>query len=231
MSGSLAQNYARVRQAVDQACAAAGRGGSEVRLLPVSKTHPVEAIREVMASGCAQFGENRVREMVGKAEELPGASWVLVGHLQRNKVRVACSVMGELQSLDSLSLASALEEHYATAYPEDRLRVLVEVNTSGEATKGGVAGCEVMGFTRSLRDYEHLDPHGLMTVAHPNPVLAEKGFEAMADLRRQLRDRDGEGWEELSMGMSGDFEAAIAHGSTCVRIGTGIFGQRRLTRG
>jgi len=223
---SIAENLDRVRRAVADACHACGRDESEVRLLPVSKTHPVSDIEEAVAAGCAQFGENRVQEMAAKAGRLSGISWVLIGHLQRNKAGLACTVMSELQSLDSLKLAEVLDRWYETNRPERRLKVLVEVNTSGESTKSGIRPDDAVGFTRSLQAYSHLDVQGLMTVAHPDPGLARQGFSLMSDLRHCLQDRDGGGWHDLSMGMSADFPSAISHGSTCVRIGTAIFGQR-----
>jgi len=223
---SIADNLACVRQAVADACSACGRDVSEVRLLPVSKTHPVTDIDEAISAGCSRFGENRVQEMVGKASHLPGISWVLIGHLQRNKASLACTVMSELQSLDSLKLAQVLDRWYEENRPEERLKVLVEVNTSGESSKSGIPPDDVLDFTQSLQAYSHLDVQGLMTVAHPDPQLAKQGFAKMADLQHSLQDRDSGGWHELSMGMSADFSSAIAHGSTCVRIGTAIFGQR-----
>jgi len=219
-----------VRDQVRQACAAAGRDPSEVRLLPVSKTHPVSALTPLIGLGVTAFAENRVQEMAAKAEALAGSGhlvdWVMIGHLQRNKAAAACSVMSELQSLDSLDLALALERWYDRVRPEQRLPVLVEVNTSGEDSKSGIPVEEVMDFTARLHGMEHLRLRGLMTVAHPDPDLAELGFVALSNLRMALQDRDGGGWPELSMGMSGDFQRAIARGATCVRIGTAIFGAR-----
>ena len=223
---SIAANLADVRRAVASACLACGRDESEVRLLPVSKTHPVSDIGEAISAGCSQLGENRVQEMVGKASQLPRVSWVLIGHLQRNKASLACTVMSELQSLDSLTLAQVLDRWYEQNRPEERLKVLVEVNTSGESSKSGIHPDDVLDFTQSLKVYPHLDVSGLMTVAHPDPALAAAGFAQMSDLQHRLQDRDCGGWHELSMGMSADFPSAISHGSTCVRIGTAIFGQR-----
>ena len=223
---TVAENLAAVRRAVADACHACGRDESDVRLLPVSKTHPTSDISEAMASGCIEFGENRVQEMVGKASELTGVSWVLIGHLQRNKAGLACTVMSELQSLDSLKLAAVLDRWYEENRPDQRLKVLVEVNTSGEQTKSGIHPDDVLSFTASLQSYSRLDVCGLMTVAHPDPELADVGFALMSNLQRRLQDRDNGGWHDLSMGMSADFPSAISHGSTCVRIGTAIFGQR-----
>jgi len=226
----IASNLARVRRGVADACTAAGRDESDVRLLPVSKTHPVEDIGEVISAGCTEFGENRVQEMAAKAGQLSGVSWVLIGHLQRNKAALACTVMSELQSLDSLKLAAVLDRWYEENRPDEQLKVLVEVNTSGEPSKSGVHPDSVLDFTASLRSYPHLDVQGLMTVAHPDPQLADAGFAMMSSLQNRLQDRDGHGWHELSMGMSADFVSAIAHGSTCVRIGTAIFGQREVNQ-
>jgi pyridoxal phosphate enzyme (YggS family) len=179
-----------------------------------------------MEVGWTTFGENRVQDMVVKAAEFPGASWEMIGHLQRNKAQLACSVMTKLHSLDSLELAEKLESILALNQPQRLLDVLVEVNTSEESTKHGIPGDQVLDFAAQLRRSPHLRPCGLMTVAHPDPRRAEAGFRLLASLRHQLMERDHGGWEELSMGMSSDLELAIAHGSTCVRLGTAIFGSR-----
>ena len=222
----LAENFAEVRSGVARACLDVGRDPGTVRLLPVSKGQAVEVLRGAVELGCERLGENRVQEMAAKAGQLPGVEWVLIGGLQLNKVAKACALAGEIQSLDRLELAAALERWFALNRPDSRLPVLVEVNTSGEATKAGLPADQVMDFTLALRAYRHLDVRGLMTVAHPDRGLAEHCFQKLADLRQRLRDRDGQGWDELSMGMSGDYPAAIAHGSTCVRIGTALFGVR-----
>ena len=222
----LAGRFADVRAAVGRACAAVGRDPGAVRLLPVSKGRPVAVLRDAVGLGCAALAENRVQEMAAKAAELPGVEWVLIGQLQLNKVAKACALAREIQSLDRLELAQAIDRWYSRHRLEGRLPVLVEVNASGESTKAGLPADQVMGFTRALRAYRHLDVRGLMTVAHPDPGLADGCFRQLAELRERLRDRDGQGWDELSMGMSGDFAAAIAHGSTCVRIGTALFGER-----
>ena len=223
----LADRLARLEAAISRACDEAGRDRATVRLLPVSKAHSSQRIEAAIKLGYRQFGENRVQELVAKAKVLPSAlSWVLIGHLQRNKVGPACAVIDELQSLDSLALAQTLQWHLALRSPKRRLVVLIEVNTSGEATKSGLAPDQVLDFTTALKAFPALDPRGLMTVAHPDPALAEAGFAELAKLRRQLQDRDGGGWAELSMGMTGDFAAAIRHGSTCIRIGSAIFGPR-----
>lgn len=224
---TVVQNYRRVREVINEACQLVGRDPSEVAILPVSKTQPVTMIEPLIKLGCLSFGENRVQEMAAKAGELDGkVSWILIGHLQRNKVALAASVMSQLQSLDSLRLALAIQRHFDSAGIERRLPVLVEVNTSNQATKTGLPPDQVIYFTSQLSSFDHLQPCGLMTVAHTDPEMAQVGFATLANLLSQLQDRDGGGWAELSMGMSGDYKAAIQHGSTCVRIGTAIFGMR-----
>jgi pyridoxal phosphate enzyme (YggS family) len=226
---AIAQRVQRVEAGIAAACRRAGRAPSEVRLLPISKTQPVSALRAALAAGCHQFGENRVQELVAKAQALadqPDLRWVLVGHLQTNKARAAVQVVAEIQSLDSLKLAAALQRQCESAGRV--LDVLVEVNTSQEASKFGVEPAAVPDFTARLSAYDRLRPRGLMTVAlpSPDPLEVARCFEQLADLKRRLRDRDGGGWHELSMGMSQDYKVAIEHGSTCVRVGTAIFGAR-----
>lgn len=225
-SSSLASQVKAVRARIDAACTQARRDPGSVRLLPVSKTHSASLVVEAVAAGCRQFGENRVGELVAKAEEVStlGIEWVLIGHLQRNKASAVAHRIVELQSLDSLKLARVLQQELDKS--DSTLRVFIEVNSSGEDSKYGLLPDDVGEFSKALRVYDRLVPVGLMTVAHPDPVLAEQGFSLMQVLQARLRNRDGGGWNELSMGMSGDFEKAIAHGSTCVRVGTAIFGSR-----
>ena len=225
---TVAERFQLVGREIDRACADAGRDPAGVRLLPVTKTQPLAVIRQAIDVGWRRFGENRVQELSAKASALlddPSVEWELIGQLQRNKVAGALERIVRLQSLDSERLAQALESRLA-AQPERRLAVLVEVNTSGEATKAGLPPSEVLAFTRALRAYPHLEVEGLMTVADRDPQRAEAGFALMAELQDRLRQRDGGGWAELSMGMSADYQAAIAWGSTCLRLGTALFGPR-----
>jgi len=218
-----------VRAEIAAACAEAGRDPDEVRLLAVTKTRPAQTVRDAYATGCRWFGENRLQELRDKAAELSDLgdlSWSVIGHVQRNKAAVVVDLAAELQSLDSLDLAADLDRRLeAAGRPLD---VLVQVNTSGETTKSGLAPAEVDDFTLALRNYPRLVPKGLMTIALPSTDHREVTacFDELAALRDKLRDRDGGGWDDLSMGMSGDFRLAIAHGSTCVRIGSALFGPR-----
>jgi PLP dependent protein len=218
-----------VRAEIAAACVEAGRDPGEVRLLAVTKTRPAQTVREAYASGCRWFGENRLQELRDKAAELSDLadlSWSVIGHVQRNKAAVVVDLAAELQSLDSLDLAADLDRRLDVA--GRTLDVLVQVNTSGETTKSGIAPDVVDDFTLALRRYPRLVPTGLMTIAMPSTDDREVAgcFDALGSLRDRLRDRDGGGWDDLSMGMSGDFRLAIAHGSTCVRIGSALFGPR-----
>ncbi|MDR0416821.1 MAG: YggS family pyridoxal phosphate-dependent enzyme, partial [Propionibacteriaceae bacterium] len=168
-------------------------------------------------------------ELTAKAAALadePALRWSLIGHLQTNKARAAVAAADEIQSVESLRLAAALQRQCEVL--DRRLGVLVEVNTSGEASKFGLDPADVTAFAAQLAQFDRLDARGLMTVARQSadPGQVRPCFERLAGLRERLRDRDGGGWPELSMGMSQDFELAVACGSTCVRVGTAVFGSR-----
>ena len=227
----IAERLAGVESRIAAACAASGRDRSEVRLLPVSKRHPVSAILEARDAGLHRFGENTVQEVVAKTAELgpdSGVEFAVIGHLQTNKAAAVADLAAEFQALDSLKLARTLQHRLETA--DRSLDVLVQVNSSGEASKFGLIPDEVVEFARSLASFDRLRVRGLMTLAWPGPdrALVAACFERMVHAQARLREASVEGmsWDELSMGMSGDFELAIAHGSTCVRIGTAIFGSR-----
>jgi pyridoxal phosphate enzyme (YggS family) len=223
----LAANWDAVRHRVDQACRAAGRDPSEVTILPVSKTFGPEAVRAAMALGLHRFGENKVQEIRDKAAALAGEAieWVVIGHLQTNKVKDVARLASEVQSLDRLELAEALDRRLQV---EGRsLDVLVQVKTAREETKSGLDATALPAFLAQLRAYPTLRVRGLMTLA----TLSEDPAEVRACFRqlRELRDRyAAEGYElpRLSMGMSADFPLAIAEGTTEVRVGTAIFGSR-----
>lgn len=228
---SVAESLARVRAAIDSACRSAGRDPAEVRLLPVSKTFGTDAILQAYAAGVRLFGENKVQEAVAKASALADHAdleWAMIGHLQRNKARDVAAFAAEFHALDSLRLAEALQHRLEQA---DRvLDVFIEVNTSGEQSKFGVPPEDVVDLAAALRSLDRLRPRGLMTIAanSADRAVVEACFVRMTELRQRLRDDDrvSGSYEELSMGMSGDFELAIAHGATTVRIGTAIFGAR-----
>ena len=226
----IAANLRSISERIAGACDRAGRDASEVRLLPVTKTRGPEAVRAVLAAGATRVGENKVQEAREKAAALASEAveWALIGHLQSNKARYLPSFCTEFQALDSLDLARELDRRFAAE--GRRLEVLVQVNSSGESTKSGLDPADVVAFARGLRGLDALDVRGLMTLAAntPDTGAVRACFVRMTEAQARLRDAEGGGWHELSMGMSGDFELAVEHGATCVRIGTAIFGPRDL---
>jgi pyridoxal phosphate enzyme (YggS family) len=228
----IAERVAAVRERIARAAERARRPASEVRLVAVSKTHPIEAVREAFAAGVRDFGENKVQEAEAKIAAsvdlvAQGAIWHLVGHLQSNKARKAATLFGCVQSIDSLDLAERLAR--VAAESGQTLRGLVEVDLAGESSKFGLKEAQLLDVLRSLRGQLGLRLEGLMVL----PPLADDLDAARPSFRRlrELRDRAlGEGLlaaGELSMGMSHDFEAAVEEGATLVRVGTAIFGERR----
>lgn len=226
---SVANNLATIERRIADAAALAGRRPEDVRLLPVSKTKTPATVMEAYACGYRRFGENKVQEASAKAEALTdvdGIEWAVIGHLQTNKAREVARFATEFQALDSLRVAKELDKRLQQE--GRRLEVLVQVNSSGEEQKFGLPPSEVGAFARELRSFDALNVRGLMTLAlfTDDHVRIASCFTAMQQVQRELRDVDGGGWDELSMGMSGDFELAIAHGATCVRVGQAIFGNR-----
>ena len=223
----LAANWADVRHRVVEACRAAGRDPAEVNILPVSKTFGVEVVREAIALGLRRFGENKVQEIRDKSRALADEhlDWVMIGHLQTNKAKDVAKYASEVQSLDRLELAEALDHRLQM---EDRaIDVLVQVKTSTEDTKYGLPPEELPAFLDTLAHYGTLRVRGLMTLAIHTKVPEE--IRACFRQLRELRDAAiarGHDIPRLSMGMSGDFPIAIAEGATEVRIGTAIFGKR-----
>lgn len=223
-------NLQSIRARIAASCAAAGRLPGEVRLLPVSKTMGVDKILALHAAGESMFGENRVQEAEAKANELAGTGirWSIVGHLQTNKARNLARFADEFQALDSLRVAAELDKRLQAQ--GRAIDVFVQVNSSAEPQKFGLPPDEVESFAEQLGAYPSLRVKGLMTLAifSADPAVVEPCFVRMAELRERLRnhDRAAGSYDELSMGMSGDFELAIAHGATCVRVGEAIFGAR-----
>jgi len=223
----LGERLAAVRDRIAEACRRAGRPPSEVTLVAVSKTFAAERVREALAHGQRVFGENRVQEALAKIPEVgAGARWQLVGHLQRNKARHATGSFELIHSLDGEELAVEIDRRAARAGIVQP--VLVQVRLGGEATKHGIAEQELAGLLERLGSLSHLEPRGLMTI--PPPVgRAEdnrRWFARLRELRDEAAARSGLGLAELSMGMTDDFEVAIAEGATLVRVGRAIFGER-----
>ncbi|KQZ80204.1 YggS family pyridoxal phosphate enzyme [Rhodanobacter sp. Root561] len=223
----LAANWSDIRRRVDEACRAAGRDPAEVDVLPVSKTFGPELIRAGVALGMHRFGENKVQEIRDKSPLLAdcGIDWVMIGHLQTNKAKDVARLASEVQSLDRLELAEALDRRLQ--HEGRGIDVLVQVKTSVEPSKYGLPPEQLADFLNALRGYDSLRVRGLMTLAI-HSVEADE-VRTCFRLLRELRDRSmlqGHDIPRLSMGMSGDFGLAIAEGATEVRIGTAIFGQR-----
>jgi pyridoxal phosphate enzyme (YggS family) len=227
----FAANLADVNARIAAACLQAGRSPASVRLLPVSKTWPAERVRLAWQAGLREFGENRIQEASAKARELAdldGLRWAIIGHLQSNKARQLVRFASEFHALDSLALALELDKRLQQA--GRGLDVLVQINTSGEASKFGLAPQDAAAFLHALRPYSALRVRGLMTLAlHSRDVPAVRqcfaGLRVLRDHLQQIAPA-GMQLDELSMGMSGDFELAIAEGATTVRIGQALFGPR-----
>nr|WP_202943801.1 YggS family pyridoxal phosphate-dependent enzyme [Janthinobacterium sp. Marseille] len=227
------RNLTAVQLRIAAACRCVGRDPAEVRLLPVSKTKPEASLRLAYAAGCRTLGENKVQEAHHKWEamqDLTDLHWSVIGHLQTNKAKLVARFATEFQALDSLRLAEALDRRLQI---EGRsLDVFVQVNTSGEASKYGLAPADVAAFVQALPSYSALRVRGLMTLAlfSSEEERVRQCFFLLRTLREQLRQSAPAGisLDELSMGMSGDFEIAIEEGATVVRVGQAIFGARPM---
>lgn len=228
VADNLAAVTARIRAAAKRSC----RDAEDVRLVLVTKTVQPERIREAIKAGQCDLGENKVQEGSRKAEALAGEGvrWSMIGHLQTNKVKDVLRFADEVQSLDRLSLAVALDKRLQRL--GRGLDVLVQVNTSGEASKYGLHPNEVAGFLKQMRAFASLRPLGFMTLARFTPDVAEvrRCFRALRDIRdRAIQGASqGEMARHLSMGMSGDYEIAVEEGATIVRVGQAVFGPRPL---
>lgn len=222
---TIAERWREIRARVDAACERAGRAPSEVTIVGVSKTHPATAVREAAAAGATDFGENYAQELVAKRAELADLAirWHYIGRLQRNKAKLVAGQVALVHAVDTAELAAELGKRATALQP-----VLLAVNAAGEQTKGGVTAEQASALARSIVATPNVRLDGLMTMPPPSddPEASRPYFEALRALRDRLADELGQPLPVLSMGMSGDFEVAIACGATHVRIGTAIFGAR-----
>jgi PLP dependent protein len=216
-----------MRARIAEACARAGRAPGEVELLAVTKTHPAAAAEHAARYGIRAVGENRVQEGVEKRAQTSAAvSWELIGHLQSNKAALAARHFDRIQSVDSAKLVAALDR--AAGELGKRLPLLLQINAGHDPAKFGAEPEEAPGLLEAALAKKNLLIDGLMTVAplSPDPAVARSTFENLRNLRDALATRFGVPLRELSMGMTGDLDEAIAAGSTLVRVGTALFGER-----
>lgn len=225
----VTENLKKVEEKIQRACERSGRSREEVTLIAVSKTKPVEMIREAMASGIVTFGENKVQELLEKQKTITEPlNWHMIGHLQRNKVRQLVGKTARIHSVDSLRLAKQIQADFERQ--GETADILIEVNMAREESKFGLMPEETEEVIREIAAYPNIRVHGLMTIAPfvENPEENRVHFRNLHKLLVDINSKniDNISMNELSMGMTGDYEVAIEEGATFVRVGTGIFGDR-----
>lgn len=231
MTNMAQENLQKVEQKISEACARAGRDRSEVTLIAVSKTKPVEMLQEAYDAGVRTFGENKVQEICEKYDKLPAdIQWHMIGHLQRNKVRQVIDKAALIHSVDSYRLAQEI-----SVQAQKRgitMPILIEVNIAAEESKFGIAAEDAMQLVEEISVLPNLAIKGLMTIAPnvSNPEENRPYFQQIKQLSVDIKNKniDNVAMEILSMGMTGDYEVAIEEGATMVRVGTGIFGARNI---
>ncbi len=226
---SIAENLQKIHASIKSAALKAGRNPADIRLVAVSKTKPASAVSEAARAGQMLFGENYVQELLAKAEQLTEpVEWHFIGSLQSNKVKYITGLVTMIHSVDKLSLAAEIEKQWGKL--GKTCDILVEVNVSGEQTKGGTATAEAVQLVRNMAQLPHLRIKGLMTMPpfFDEPDLARPYFRELRELASTIAAEriPNVDMRELSMGMSGDFEVAIEEGATLIRVGSAIFGYR-----
>lgn len=229
MMKRITENLALVHNRMSAAAGRAGRNPGSIRLVAVTKTVPVDKIRAAAEAGAGILGENRVQEAKEKIEQLgPIASWHLIGRLQTNKAKYAVKLFDLIHSVDNLDLAREIDKQAAKSGKKQD--ILIEVNVAGEASKAGMPVSRAASFAREAAGLAHISIKGLMTIPpfFDDPERARPCFSSLRLLAEKIASEEIPGvlMNELSMGMSGDFEVAIEEGATLVRVGTAIFGQR-----
>jgi len=227
MSTSVSANLAQVRKRIELACHAAGRPANAVHLLAVSKTMPAQAVRDAYAAGQVAFGENYIQEGVDKIASLADLplEWHCIGPIQSNKTKLVAENFAWVHSIDRLKIAERLSAQRPANLPA--LQICLQVNVDGGSNKSGVTPAELLALAQAVALLPHLQLRGIMTL--PEPAENETAARAVHRQAKDLFDglkAAGLSVDTLSMGMTGDLEAAVAEGSTCVRVGTAIFGQR-----
>lgn len=226
----IKDNLDYVQGNIKQACRITGRAEDEVTLIAVSKTKPVSMLMEAYECGCRHFGENKVQELVSKYEVMPrDIHWHMIGHLQRNKVKYIIDKVSLIHSVDSMRLAEEISREASKRKIE--VSVLIEVNAAGEESKFGVSVRDTLPLVRDIAVLPGIHIKGLMTIA-PYVENSEENrpyFEIIKQLAVDIsrKNIDNVSMNVLSMGMTGDYVTAVEEGSTLVRVGTGIFGERQ----
>lgn len=224
----MQQRLQLIQQRIAQACAAANREPDTVRLLPVSKTFSHHRVQQAVDLGFHRFGENRAQDLQERFEHFKSQplQWVMIGHVQTNKAKEIARYASELQSLDRLSLAKSLQTRLVLE--QRQLPVYIQIKTATEDSKFGLDPNELLGFLQQLTHFEALLPVGLMTMATKTDNKSEirRCFSHLRQLRDQALGAGFKNIQRLSMGMSGDFELAIAEGATDIRVGSALFGER-----
>lgn len=225
----VAENLAQVQKNIEESCKAINRDPNEVTLIAVSKTKPVEMLREAYDAGARIFGENKVQEIVDKYDQMPSdVQWHMIGHLQRNKVKYIVDKVAMIHSVDSFRLSETIEKE--AEKKNVVVPVLIEVNVAQEESKFGLKPEEVLSFIEQIAGFTHIQVKGLMTIA-PYVENAEENREIFRELKKLSVDIAAKNINNvtmsvLSMGMTGDYMVAVQEGATMVRVGTGIFGAR-----
>jgi hypothetical protein len=228
MAAGLPDRLAEVRRRIDAAADTAGRDPSGVTLIAVAKTFPAELVAQAIAAGATDIGENRVQEAAAKRPAVPPAIWHLIGPLQRNKAAAALATFDVIHTVDRDEIAERLQLLLERDWPGRRQRVLMEVNVGHEPQKAGVLPEDAPALATAILAHDRLELLGLMAIPPfgDDPEASRPHFRALRELRDRLSDRLGRALPQLSMGMSLDFEVAVAEGATMVRVGTAIFGDR-----
>lgn len=229
----LKENLKQVEQHILDACKASGRTREEVTLIAVSKTKPVSDLEEIYDAGVRDFGENKVQELCEKYEVLPkDIRWHMIGHLQRNKVKYIVDKVALIHSVDSLRLAQQIQTEAEKA--DVHVNILIEVNVAGEESKFGITCEQAEEIVREIAQFNRVHIQGFMTIApfvensDENREIFQKLYQLYIDIKR--KNIDNVNMSVLSMGMTGDYTAAVEEGATMVRVGTGIFGGRNYNR-
>ena len=225
----VAENLAQIQKNIEESCKEINRDPGEVTLIAVSKTKPVEMLKEAYDAGARVFGENKVQEIVDKYDQMPSdVKWHMIGHLQRNKVKYIVDKVAMIHSVDSVRLAETIEKE--ASKKDVTVPILIEVNVAQEESKFGLKPEEVLPFIEEIAGFSHIQIKGLMTIA-PYVENAEENREIFRELKKLSVDIEAKNINNvtmsvLSMGMTGDYMVAVQEGATMVRVGTGIFGAR-----